>query len=633
MRKLILLILLLPVIQLFATGYYVGLTASGSGNGSNWANKDAWSDNWWGSISAGDTIFVDGGVDSVVYTSGKTMGASGSSGAGNITGSIMAGNYICIMPGRYSPSPSGHSGKVIMEPSGAGFENSGGYDYIYIKGFTIRSGSGRGVYMYNNTSHIILDSLTIYEMDDMGTWWESSSYIEIKNCIIKSKLDNASPADDNNYAQYCDHFYIHHNFLHMRNGQYSGGTNHLDNFQMAAYNHAVYFYNNICLTDSAVQGHNIILGTNSQNGTSDKHDTTFVYNNYFYDGGDPGCNTQRSVYFRYPEDQSGHPLVATMVAINNTIVTSNWGAPNLDFEGGPGFASNNIILQTGVNGSAPGSCEGGDFMFNANSESEFETTSEYNTYADSQHTNLLYRFFGGVEFAGVFMGPGGSPEGTPSSWSNWTSSYSGDGVNDNPHLAKNWRIYTGSNNPFELQATSHAIDAGTNMSYWLNRYVNYLPDFSADTDILGNPRDANWDIGVFEYVSGGWTPPDTTAAVTFTSVSNAELGSYHIGTGVLSGADTTFWVLSSPDSFDINYPFIYDVQADSAHSADTVKIPCVASGSYSTTVTKTIKVSGINKTFSVTTKADPAGGEAIIGRFSNGKIMRDSTGRVIKVKK
>ena len=136
------------------------------------------------------------------------------------------------MPGKYAPSPANHSGKVIMTPSGSGITNSGGYDYIYIKGITIRDFGGRGVYMWNGTSHIVLDSLTIMNGGEMGTWWEESSYIEIKNCTVISRANNLN-TDDNNYGQRIHHFYIHHNYFHMRNRQFGTGTDHLDNFQVA----------------------------------------------------------------------------------------------------------------------------------------------------------------------------------------------------------------------------------------------------------------------------------------------------------------------------------------------------------------------------------------------------------------
>ncbi|MBV6421311.1 MAG: hypothetical protein DAHOPDDO_02586 [Ignavibacteriaceae bacterium] len=462
----------------FAANWYVNGKVSSSGNGQSWAT--AWknfSNISWGSINPGDVIYISGGADSVVYTSGMTIGKSGS-----------AGNYIYIMPGRFSPSPSGHDGKVIIEPSGSAITNSGGYKYIYIKGITIRDFGGRGVYMWNNASHIVLDSLIILNGKEMGTWWEDCSYIEIKNCTVISKEDNLS-TDDNNYAQRVHHFYVHHNYFHMRNRQFGTGTDHLDNFQVALWGYAFYFYNNVCITDSAVQGHNIILGCKGN--TANYSDTILVFNNFFYDGGDQGCNYQRSVYLRNPENGGN---VYQGYVINNTIVTANWGAPCFEGEGSRTYLSNNIMVNMGVNGSTPGSCENGNWTWGQ------QGGNAKSTRVDSCHTNLAWRAYNSNPsfYGGGFQRPNGTT-GSPSSWNDFINNYGGTGVNSNPKFAGNWRL-----GQYELQSSSPAIDAGTNMLYYLNKYVGYLPGFDPTKDIAGNPRtDSNWDIGCFEFNNGG----------------------------------------------------------------------------------------------------------------------------------
>ena len=480
MKKLtftVVLILFLSI-QLSATDWYVKKGGGGSNNGTSWANAwTSFSSINWNSIKAGDYLFIDGGPDSVVYTSGITIGKSGS-----------AGNYIYIMPGRFSPSPSGHSGKVVLTPSGSGITNSAGHKYIYIKGITIRDFGVRGVYMWNGASNIVLDSLTILNGGEMGTWWEDCSYIEIKNCIVISKQDNLN-TDDNNYAQRVHHFYVHHNYFHMRNRQFGTGTDHLDNFQVALWGYAFYFYNNVCITDSAVQGHNIILGLRGS--TANYSDTVLVFNNFFYNGGDQGCNYQRSVYLRNPE--SGGNVYQGYV-INNTIVTANWGAPCFEGEGSRTYLSNNIMVNMGVNGSTPGSCENGNWTWGQ------QGGNAKSTRVDSCHTNLAWRAYNPNPsfYGGGFQRPNGTT-GSPSSWNDFINNYGGTGVNSNPKFAGNWRL-----GQYELQSSSPAIDAGTNMLYYLNRYVGYLPGFDPTRDIAGNPRnDGHWDIGAFEYGSGG----------------------------------------------------------------------------------------------------------------------------------
>ena len=132
-----------------ATDYYVDKNATGLNNGLSWTNA------WHlfliligAQLQPGDIIYISGGVDSTVYTSGLTIGKSGT-----------AGNYIYIMPGKYAPSPSGHSGRIIIRNSGGVGSSNSGYNYIYLKGLEIRDCNGYGTYWYS-CHHIVFDSLT-----------------------------------------------------------------------------------------------------------------------------------------------------------------------------------------------------------------------------------------------------------------------------------------------------------------------------------------------------------------------------------------------------------------------------------------------------------------------------------------
>ena len=61
------LILLLFVGNLYATNYYVSTSSSGSANASSWTNKQIYSSFNWSQVGDGDTVYVDGGTDSLTY--------------------------------------------------------------------------------------------------------------------------------------------------------------------------------------------------------------------------------------------------------------------------------------------------------------------------------------------------------------------------------------------------------------------------------------------------------------------------------------------------------------------------------------------------------------------------------------
>ena len=96
-----LIILLFLSGRALAASWYVDNAASGSNAGTSWAN--AWQTFGainWGSISAGDTLYLSGGSSSKIYYGTLTVGGNGTSG-----------NPITISRG----IDSGHDGQVIWE--------------------------------------------------------------------------------------------------------------------------------------------------------------------------------------------------------------------------------------------------------------------------------------------------------------------------------------------------------------------------------------------------------------------------------------------------------------------------------------------------------------------------------------
>ena len=66
MKKFIYLFFILTL-NLFATNYYVSTASSGSANASSWANKQIYTSFNWSQVIGGDTVYVDGGTDSLTY--------------------------------------------------------------------------------------------------------------------------------------------------------------------------------------------------------------------------------------------------------------------------------------------------------------------------------------------------------------------------------------------------------------------------------------------------------------------------------------------------------------------------------------------------------------------------------------
>lgn len=488
-----------------------------NGNGQTWAT--AWTSmtaSKWSQLAGGGYLLMDGNAagDSIVYNVSFTPSSSGS-----------WDSPIYIMPASYyylGGQPDSVKGKVVIDHNYTGgnhaFSILGSVHWITIKGLTIRHTGASSIYIYANAAtanpyRIQIDSCTIYEPNanecveilGYGNAWNATElsladttryahHIEISNNNMYTHTNRAMPENNIIYGHLTGWLNIHHNTLWQRNYQ-EGQTEHIDPIQLSYSNHSVRIYNNILLNDSCVTGHTMILGLMSRG--SNYADTTIVYNNYVYSGGSLNCssNWKQEILWREPEgDADAVQYLPLVYSVNNTIVARNGYAYNSGSESRYNvLESNNIIVQLGVNGAFPGTGgpNGGPYIGHWNST---YNTGDYK-YTDSLHTNLAWLAWDGTVDFGNDHWRHGATIGAPSSWADFINNWGGSGVNDDPEFVNNTRIPTG--NPFEISATSPAIDAGTDMRYILNKF-EYLPQFDADTDILGNPRDANWDIGCFE---------------------------------------------------------------------------------------------------------------------------------------
>lgn len=216
--------LLLLIAQVtFGASWYVSSTVSSSGNGQSWAT--AWKNSsniQWGSVSAGDIIYFDGGASGLSYGAFSTITASGTannpitiarsteSGRDGIvtiaTPFVISGSYIKFDGGGYK-LVSGTtyrcgivftcSGNVFAGniPSGAAVAVTGQrptFRYCYFNG-TYGAGSGHSLGV-NNSTGFILDRSWFYQSNYEDQWVYAASSaggsVAITNTVFQ---DNNKP--------------------------------------------------------------------------------------------------------------------------------------------------------------------------------------------------------------------------------------------------------------------------------------------------------------------------------------------------------------------------------------------------------------------------------------------------------
>jgi hypothetical protein len=455
-----------------ATDFYVDKNASGSNNGTSWANAwQSFSSINWNSIQPGDIVYISGGSDSTQYDEKLTIGGSGT-----------AGNPITIIPGKYSSSPGGHSGRVIID-GGLSRTHSiyvQNKNYVTIKGFELRH-AATGIEIEDNASNIIIDSLNIYDFQDQagimlnGASTYTIDSTTIRNCRIVS-YDYYNGQTDGIYAQRCQRTLLHDTYIHQRN---QDPNNHTDCLQAYLTNGWV-IYNNIFINDSVYSpsggGTPIILGSEGTN-------PIIIYNNFLYMGGiwDPSGNYNSSLWTRW---YNNNPMPPTWV-IHNTIVVNGPHCRNFVQEY-DAITINNILAMYSTSG---GTANLSEYL-------------QHPISIDSTRHNLFWRSWSDAEFYGQFTGNGHT--GTPSGWSDWISTYGGTGVNTDPLFVHKFGFEPdqGVLNG-ELQPGSPAVNKGEDAEWYIN-YLNATYNLIGDwalqwKDRNGNPRDNTPNIGAYEY--------------------------------------------------------------------------------------------------------------------------------------
>jgi hypothetical protein len=447
----------------YASNYYIDKNADGNNNGTSW--EDAWqsfAEIKWNRIQPGDTIFISGGTDSLIYYEELSVGASGT-----------AANPIIIIAGKYSPSSGKHSGRVIID--GGLTRNQSIYVqkdyYVTIKGFECRHAT-KGVHVEDYASNIILDSLNIYDYQDQAGIFINASTeytidsTTIRNCRIMSYQMYAGQTDGI-YVQRAQRTVIHNNYVRIPN---QDPVAHNDALQAHLAN-GFTIYDNIFINDSVYSqeggGIPIILGSQGNN-------PVIIYNNFIYMGGIwwPSGNIGAALCTRWYDVS---PMPPTWI-IHNTIVVNGPRCRGV-WQQYPATMINNIIA-----------------MF-----STAEGMESFNVYdlpsaaiVDSIRKNLFWCSWADPGFSGQFTGNDNT--GIVTGWTDWVNTYGGTDVKEDPLFINNigYEQDQGALNG-KLHPNSPTINKGENVKALIESFG--LPW----TDINGNPRDDIPTIGSYEY--------------------------------------------------------------------------------------------------------------------------------------
>jgi hypothetical protein len=499
MKKLFILFILLLPILVYGKNWYVSNTTNGNGNADSWANAKRWTDLNTGNLAAGDTVWFDGGTDSLEYNSTATWFISCS---GNISEHIVFTRGVS----------AGHNGKPIITGTTQYpfYLQSNSYVEIsYLKFYPNTNWNRVGVYGGNANNIFILhnefDFTYGHGISASGHFWTiQHNTFETQNLTgsVFNDLQSHATGSAGGYPQQdpiaIRNSYgndIGYNTMIVRTaivGDYSR-----DIVQMADYNQSALPYptkihsNFIVLNFSNPLSQTEILTIQNAGGTIWFYNNIVVVNN---------CTTTLFSFSKNASWLSLHYYNNTLAL--NTANNSMGYLVNLD---SLSFKNNLVNMTATQLASFVGNTPKYDF--------------DYNQYEGSSLSN----FMNGTSYTN-WIGEGHDPH----------SSTEGFGLVDN-----NFATLSLTPTDYALATGSNGIDNGTDLTSY------FKDDYSGTSRPLGTA----WDVGAFEgtglKVGSDTTPPNllnasvlnsTTIALSFSealeSTSALEKTNYSINNGI-----------------------------------------------------------------------------------------------------
>lgn len=554
--KKILLVVIMAAFTASATDHFVRTSSAGSANGTSWANAWSMSGISWGSVAAGDTIYVAGGT----YSTSLSFGASGSAGnqitvkrasasiaacTGSsgwssafdalvvIPGTINCNGYSCI-------TLDGSVNKGIQIPFGGSSPNGGNSGY----GICFSAvGAGAAPNQSQIFTNLWLKGPGWGNVSNVkGMLTGGTKCLQLNKVISHCTFDGViQPLDAELwYNAVVDHC----TFLDT-----GGNTS-------SSYQHADWCYH--WSGTNTVFQHNYATNLTSQGFTfyyaSDGN--TWFIGNVLDVGNRPLAGGEQGQWTGSGGGYSGY--WGNLFLVNNVFI------------GGGGFRFDDNVAQ---GGSGPNHLYKWNNIFLGGTDTDREKgspplTQDYNIYTS-----------------------GGNQDGGAHSFTSTGSALFVD-------PSSNWRLKSGS------PAMNAALAIGTTNA---NSNPNIATPVNVDPD--GNVRGADgvWDIGAYEYVGAGGNPPVVTSQPQNTS---AEVGGTFSLSLTASGSPTLAyqWYAQSNGvaGCAISGATSAGYSKSNAQLTDTTNYCCVVTNTYGAITSSVVFVTVTNGTTPVISASVPS---------------------------
>ena len=594
-----------------ASNYYVDKDAGGSNNGSSWTNAwESFSDINWSVIGPGDIVYISGGPSGKTYTSGLSIGASGTSGS-----------PVTITKG----IDANHNGNVILSGSGGTGIILNNHHDVVISNLML-NGWGTAVSLDGGTSNatynIVLDNL---DGEMAGRYVHIEGYpdvtgsychdITIRNCDVTTVTD-VNDQTDFIYAQYMKGLIIEDNHVVISNENPSPHCDAIQTYYVDGpvivrnnyFEHAdhktrnsqgiffenhegdYYVYNNIVVMPNSLDG-KIYWKSSSVNNAH-----TYIYSNTIYglsgnliETTDPNAVIKNNILYStgYQSNGSTYMLIFNGVSGNNAQVSNN-----LFYD--PAGNMNNMNSgsnQNGVDGNPIfTNINGRDFTVQSGSPAIDMGANLGNSYnVDMVGTSRPQgQSYDAGAYEKVTGGGGNIPPNQPSNPSpangaqnqgiNTTLSWSCIDPDGDP---LNYDVYFGTANNPPLVVSSQT---GTNFTpSLLNNNTTYYWKITASDGRGGTSTSPVWSLSTEDNggTGGDTTPPELVSAVLLDSVNLKLTFSEPLESASAQNSG--------------NYSISNNINVVSASLADSIvfltTLPHIA-GSYSVTVVNVQDLSG-----------------------------------------